>query len=147
MSAASTPLAKIIENDDRRSTAQSTESLLVQLGPDAGARSEGEQSNRFAAVTQRHHEQPRAPVFACLRIAHHRTGPVFDLALFADPSFDNDRSFGRVSPAQTAHEPLDALIAAREPVGVQQILPDAHSVSAPAQLLSYPLAITAPRSN
>src|SRR5215472_15198904 len=133
--------AKIIQNDDARAAAKPAEGLLVQLGPDAGARSEAQQSNRFAAITQRHHEQPRAPVFARLRVAYHRTRAVIDLALFADLSFDNDPRFRRPGTAQFAHETLHALIAAREAVAVHQVLPDAHRVPAAPQLLRDPLAI------
>jgi hypothetical protein len=51
------------------------------------------------------------------------------------------RASGDDRSAQLAHEALHALIAAREPVPVNQILPDAHRVAAPRQLQLDHLAI------
>jgi hypothetical protein len=33
----------------------------MQLGPDLGTGAEHQQTNRFAALTRRHHEQPHSP--------------------------------------------------------------------------------------
>ncbi len=39
------------------------------------------------ALAQRHHEQPRALVFARIRVARHQTGAVINLAYFAYQTF------------------------------------------------------------
>ena len=105
----------------------------MQFGPDARAGAEHQQPNRFAAVAQRQHEQPRAPVLAGLRIAHHRAGAVIDLRFFAGRGLDHHAGFRRRRSAQLADEALDALIAAGEAVVVHQVLPDGHGVAAPRQ--------------
>ena len=50
---------------------------------------------RLAAVAQRQHEQPRAPVLAGVRIAHHRAGAVIDLRFFAGCGLDDRACFRR----------------------------------------------------
>jgi hypothetical protein len=71
-----------IQDYDPRRTAQPPKGLLMQLGPYSRTRTENQQPNRFATVAQHHHEQPRAPILAAVRIAHHRPGAVINLAFF-----------------------------------------------------------------
>ena len=87
----------------------------------------------FAAVAQRQHEQPRAPVLAGLRVAHHRAVAVIDLRFFAGRGLDHHASFRRWRSAQLADEALDAVVAAGEAVVVHQVLPDGHGVAAARQ--------------
>ena len=122
--------AQIIEHHHASHAAQSAKRLLVQFGPDLRAGAEHQQANGFAAVAQRQHEQPRAPVLAGVRIAHHGAGAVVDLSFFAGRGFDHHAGFRRRRSAQLAHEALDALIAAGETVAVHQVLPDRHGVAA-----------------
>ncbi len=132
---------KIIENDDSCGSAQSPEGLLVQFGPDAGTGSEGEKTDRLAAVTQRQHEQPRTPVFACYRIAHHRAGAVIDLALFSGWRFDDRSCFWRRGCAKFPRVAQHALVATVESVTVDQVLPDSHRVAAEFKLLCYQFTV------
>jgi hypothetical protein len=96
----------------------------MQLGPRTRTGTEGQQPNTFATATQRQYKQSCAPVLAAVWIAHHRAGAVIHLALFARPRFDDHARFRRHRSAQLAHQTLDALIAAREPVSIDQILPE-----------------------
>ena len=49
----------------------------------------------FARVAERQDEEPRAPVLARLRMAHHRAVAVIDLAFFAGRGRDDDAGLGR----------------------------------------------------
>jgi hypothetical protein len=71
--------AQIVQHQCARHSSKPAESFLMQFGPDALARSEHQQSNAFAAVAEREHEQPCAPVLARVRVAHHRTAAVVNL--------------------------------------------------------------------
>ena len=71
--------AQIVEYDDPCHTTQSAEGLLVQFRPDLRTGAEHQKTDRLAAVSQRQHEETRAPVLASLRIAHHRAAAVIDL--------------------------------------------------------------------
>ena len=88
-------LAKIVEHDHARDAAEPAKGLLMQLGPGLRTGAEHQQPNRLAAVAERQHEQPRAPVLAGVRIAHHRAGAVIDLSLFAGRGLDHRASFWR----------------------------------------------------
>jgi hypothetical protein len=57
-------LAQVIEDHSAHSAAQAAKRLLVEFGPGARARMEDQQADRLAAVAERHHEQPHAPVLA-----------------------------------------------------------------------------------
>ena len=127
------PFAKIIQNHDSRRSAQPPKGLLMQLGPDAGTGTEAQQPNRFATVAQRQNEHPGTPVFAALRVAHHRAAAVINLRLFAGRRFDHHPRFRGSPSAQFAHETLHALVASRKPVTVDQILPDPHRIAASRQ--------------
>jgi hypothetical protein len=83
----------------------------VQLSPDARTGAERQQTNRFAAAAQRHHEQPSALVLAALGITHHRSGAVINLRLLAGRGKDNDAGFGGLRSTPPAHEALHALLA------------------------------------
>ena len=127
-------LAKIIQDHDPRRTAKPAKCLLVKLGPHPRTRSEGQQANTLATTAQRQNKQPRAPVLATVGIAHHRPRAVVNLAFFASRSFDDRPRFRRCGAAQIAHESPHALVTTREPVAVDQILPDSHRVPATLQL-------------
>ena len=124
--------AQVVEHHDARGSTQPAKGLLVQLGPDSRAGPEHQQTNGFAAVAERQHEQPRAPVVAGVRIAHHGAVAVIDLRFLAGRSFDHRAGFRRGGAAQLADEALDALVARREAVAVHQVLPDGHGVAARA---------------
>ncbi len=124
-------LAKVVQHDDTRRSAKPAKCLLVKLGPHPRTRFEDQQTNTLATAAQRQHEQPRAPVLATVRIAHHGAGAEINLALFTKPRLDDHSRFRRCGSAQRAHQTLDALVAAGEPVPVYQILPDTHRVAAP----------------
>ena len=126
--------AQIIEHHHASHSTQSAKRFLVQLGPDPRAGAEHQKANRFPAVSQRHHEQPRAPVLAGVRIAHHRTGAVIDLRFFAGRGFNHHAGFRRGRSAQLPHEALDAGVSPGETVAVHQVLPDGHRVAALRQL-------------
>ena len=127
-------LAKIIQNHDPRRTAKPAKCLLMKLGPHPRTGTEDQQPNRLAAAAQRHHEQPRAPILARVGIAHHRPRAVINLAFFASRSFDDRPRFRCCGAAHIAHESPDTLVTTREPVAVDQILPDSHRVPAAFQL-------------
>src|SRR6266700_1651659 len=127
-------LAKVIENHDPRRTAKPAKCLLVKLSPHPRTRSEGQQANTLATTTQRHYKQPRAPILATIRSAHHRPRAVINLGLFARPRLDDHSRFRRRGTAQIAHESPHALVTTREPVAVDKILPDSHRVPATLQL-------------
>ena len=105
----------------------------MQLGPDSRTGTEHEQPHRFPAVAQCQNEQPRAPVLAGVGIADHRSSPVIDLALLTCLGPDDNTRFGSSVATQLAHIAFHALISAPEPVHVDQVLPDAHGVSAASQ--------------
>ena len=113
----------------------------MQLGPHPRTRSEDQQPNRLATAAQRQNEQPRAPVLAAVRIAHHRPRAVINLALFTGFRLDDHPRFRRYCSAQLAYESLNTLIAACKPVLIDQILPDTHRVAAARQLQLDHLAI------
>ena len=127
--------AQVIEHDRASDAAQASERLLMEFGPDPRTGLEGEQANRLAAVAEREHEQPRAPVTVGAWIAHHRTAPVVDLRFFAWRG-DDDRAGGLrrgLTPAQRPDEALDAGVAPREAVAVDQVLIDRLGVAALAE--------------
>src|ERR1700739_4949805 len=82
---------------------------------------------------QRHDEQPRSPILAALRIAHHRAGAVIDLCFLARRCRDHHAGFGSLCSAQLAHEALHTLGAVGEAVPVDQVLVDSHSIAAVAE--------------
>ena len=75
-------LAQIIEHHHASDSTEPAKRLLMQLGPDARAGTEHQEANGFPAVSQRQDEQPRAPILARLRVAHHRAGAIIDLRFF-----------------------------------------------------------------
>ena len=105
----------------------------MQFGPDPRTGMRHQQTNRLAAVAQRHHEQPRAPVFARGCVADHRAVAVIDLALFAGRGLDDHTSFRRLAGVKLADEAPHTLVAGGEPASVHQILPDGYGVAAPRQ--------------
>ena len=96
-------LAQIVEDDDARRAAEPAKRALVQLGPDLRARPPREQPHRLARVAERQDEEPRAPVLARRRVAHHRPVAVVDLAFLARRGRDDDARLGRrASPRSCA---------------------------------------------
>ena len=86
---------EIVEDDDAHRAAEPTKRALVELGPDLRARLPHQQPDRFARVAERQDEEPRAPVLARLRMAHHRAIAVIDLAFFAGRRGDHDARLRR----------------------------------------------------
>ena len=66
-------------------------------------------------------------------MAHHWAGAVIDLRLLASRGDDHDTGFWGLGAASLAHEALHALVAARESVLGNQILPDGHGIAAAAE--------------
>src|ERR1700732_4483287 len=132
---------KIVQNYYSRCAAQPAKRLLMQLRPHTRTRTKGQQPNTFATAAKRQYEQPWPPVLARIRIAHHRAGAVIHLALFARPSLDDCSSLSRHRSAKLAYKTLHALVAAREPMRVDQVLEDPRRVTATRQLQLDPLAV------
>ena len=101
-----------------------------QLGPGLRAGLEHQEADRLAAVTESQHEQTHAAILAAVRVADHGAGAVINLGLLTDRSLDHRAGFLGRAAEQFAYEALDALIAAGEAAGVDQILPDGHGVAA-----------------
>jgi hypothetical protein len=76
------PFLEIVEDDHARRPTEATKRPLRELRPDLRARLPHQQTNRFARVAERQDEEPRPPVLARLRVAHHRAIGVIDLAFF-----------------------------------------------------------------
>ena len=127
------PFPEIVENDQAGTAAKAAERRLMQLGPDAGTGSENQQPDRFAAIAQRQDKQSGPPVFARLRIAHHRACAVIDLGFFSRCRDDDSGRLRLLYSAQFASKALHALITAIEAILGDQILPDRHGIAASAQ--------------
>ena len=122
--------AQVVEDDHPYRTTQSTESFLVQFGPDLSAGMEGEQSDRLAAVAQRHHEQAHTPVLARYGITHHRAVAIVHLPFFTRCGDDDCTRFQRLDSAQLSDVAFDALVCAGESTLIDQVLPDSHGIAA-----------------
>src|SRR5262245_60057842 len=101
----------------------------MQFGPGAGARSPGQQANRFATVAERKNEQPCPAILTTLRIAHHRTAAVVDLRFFSRSGEDDPRWFRPLWSAQLANIALHRLIAPGKAVVRDQVLPDRLAIA------------------
>jgi hypothetical protein len=101
----------------------------MQFGPDPRTGTEHQKANGLPAVTQRQDEQPSAPILACFRITHQRSGAVIDLRFFADGCFNDHPCLGCRRSAQLSHEAFHAGVFVAEAVAVHQVLPDGHGVS------------------
>ena len=134
-------LFEIVEDDDADGAAEPAKRALVQLGPDLRARAPHQEPHRFARVAERQDKQPRAPVLAGLRVAHHRAVAVIDLAFFAGRRGDHDARFGRRRAAELRDEAPDAGVPRGEAVIVDEVLPDRHRVAAAPQRLGDQLAV------
>src|ERR1019366_1994083 len=86
---------------------------------------EHQEADRLAAA-EGQHEQAHAVVLAAVRVADHRTGAVINLGFLTDRRFDHRAGFLGRATDQLAYEALDALIAACEAAGIDQILRDRH---------------------
>ena len=126
--------AQIIEHHHASHSTKPAKRLLMQLGPDARAGTEHQEADGFAAVSQRQDKQPRAPILARLRVAHHRAGPIIDLRFLTRGRLNHHARFRRGRSAQLPHEAFDAGVFFGEAVAVHQILPNGHSVPALGQL-------------
>ena len=122
--------AQVVENDHATNSAEPAKCFLVQLGPDAGAGSEREQTDAFAAVAEGQHEQPGASVLPTPWVTHHWPVAIINLRFFAGCRLDHDTGFRRTLSAELPDEALDALIVPRETVLVHQVLPDRLGVTA-----------------
>jgi hypothetical protein len=76
-------LFEIIEDRDPGRAAEAAKGALVELGPEAGARADGEHADALAAVAESEDEEPRAPVLPRGGVADHRLGAVVDPPLLA----------------------------------------------------------------
>src|SRR5450756_2078831 len=123
-------LAKVVEHYYSRAATQPAEGLLMQLGPGLRAGLEYQEADRLAAVAEGQHEQAHAAVLAAVRVADHRAGAIIDLGLLTNRRLDHCAGFLGWATDQLAHEALDALIAAGEAAGIDEILPDRHGVAA-----------------
>src|SRR5215813_15210638 len=105
---------QVVEDDEARTATQSTEGLLVQLGPDARTGTKRQQAYRLSAVTECHHEQPCASILTALRVADHWAGTVIDLRLFSRSGDDHGSCCDRLVSAQLANKAFDRSIASAE---------------------------------
>ena len=122
------------KHDHARAAPEATKGFLVQFGPDARTGTESQEACRFAAATQRHHEQSGAPIFSALWVAGHRALAVIDLGLFSRRGEDHRTRLQWLVSAQLAHEAFDRLIAAVEPMLGHQVLPDRRGIATTAQI-------------
>src|ERR1700734_1924993 len=106
----------------------------MQLRPNTRTGTEYQKSNSLPAVSQRQDEEPRAPILARLRVAHHRPGAIIDLRFFTRGRLNDDARFRRGRSAELPHEALDAGVSFAEAVAVHQVLPNGHGVPAFGQL-------------
>ena len=88
--------AQIVE-DDRRATAPPSRRNARSCSSAQTCVLDCQASRRTALrlVAEREDEEPRAPVLAGLRMAHHRPVAVIDLAFFAGRRGDHDARLGR----------------------------------------------------
>jgi hypothetical protein len=121
---------QVIEHHHTRRAREPPKSLFMQLSPGLRTGTKHQQANRFAAVAQRHHKQPRAAILASNGIADHGPSAIVNLAFFTWGGFDYRARFRRVIESQLADEALDALVTAGEAAGVHQVLPDRHGIAA-----------------
>lgn len=123
-------LAEIVEDHGASDAAQTAEGLLVEFGPNARARLEGEQVHGLAAVAESEREHPGAAATAGVRIADHRPAAVIDLGLFAGRRDDDGAGLRRDATLQPVDEAFDALVGAAEAVIIDQVLVDGLGVAA-----------------
>ena len=102
----------------------------MQLGPDLRTRAKRQQPDALAATAQREREQPHPAVLARLRVAHHRAIAVVDLALGTRSRLDHRMRLEGLLTAQRDHEATNTLVAVREAVIIDQVLPHRHRVAA-----------------
>src|SRR2546428_3310220 len=131
MSAVRTPSRRLSSTTTCNAAAETPEARLVQLGPTARARGEGQQPDALAAIAEREDEQPGTSVLARARVAHHRAVAVVDLALFPRRRDDDRVRLGRLRPPEAAHEATHAGVLGREAVVVDEIPPDRDGVATP----------------
>lgn len=112
----------------------------MKLGPDLLAGLPDHAPETASRVPQGHHEQPRAPVPAALRIAGQCAFTIIDLSFFAGGERKTVELLG-INVAQGAHETLDALVARGECELIDQILIDRLRVAPQPDLLFDPVAM------
>src|ERR1035441_9151682 len=123
------PLAQVVEHHDTGHPAQPAEGLLVQFGPRLRAGAEHQQANRLAAVAERQHEYPCAPVLAAVRLADHGKSAASDREFSARRGLDSRAGLRQLLPTELTNESLDALICAGETIAIHQILPDGLGIA------------------
>src|SRR5215475_10273403 len=126
-------LAQIIQNDDPRSSSQAAKCFLMQLGPDARTGVKRQQAYRLAAVAQRQHEQPRAPILTALRVAHHGPATIIDLGFFSWCGEDDRSRLWRLGSTQPNHVSPNTLVAGAKAMVGHQILPDRSGITTTTQ--------------
>src|SRR3989442_8039463 len=131
MSAVRTPSRRLSSTTTCDAAAETPEARLVQLGPAARARGEGQQPDALAAIAEREDEQPGPSVLARARVAHHRAVAVVDLALFPRRRDDDRVRLGRLRPPEAAHEATHHGVLGREAVVVARIPSDRDGDASP----------------
>ena len=105
----------------------------MQFGPDAGTGAKNEETNGLAAVTERHHEEPRAPVLASLGVADGRSAAVIYLRFFPWSRDDHNSRLRNLGTPELADKAPHALIATGEAGLGDQVLPDGLGVASSGQ--------------
>jgi hypothetical protein len=141
--------AEIVEHDDTDHSTETTKRFLVELGPDARARSEAQQPNRLATEAERQDEESRAAV-STTRIADHRTCAVVDLTLDTRRRHDHRMRIRAALLRQSPDEALHAGVLRGEAVLIDEVLPDrlrvATDLDRPLDDLAVRLASTGLRA-
>ena len=137
---------QIVEHDHAQRATEPTKRPLVELDPHLRARLPHQQTDRFARVTEREDEEPRAPILAVCAERTIRTLAVIDLAFFARRRGDDDARLRRRRATQREDEATHAGIARGEAVVVDEVLPDGHRVAAPSERLDDQLSIRLART-
>ena len=115
--------AQVVENHDARRSPETTECLLMQLGPNLHAGAEHQEAHALPAVPERHHEQPRTAILAALRISDHGAGAVIDLPFLTRGCLNHHSRFRRDCDLQLAYVALDTLITGGEALVIDQVRP------------------------
>ena len=130
-----------IEDNDAGRTAHPAERPLVQLGPDLRAGAGDQEPDGLARVAQRQDEEPCPPVLAGGRVTDHGSFAVINLAFLSGGAGDDDPGLdGGLTPDGRDEAP-HARIARREPVVVDQVLPDGHGVAPAAERVDDQVAV------
>ena len=119
---------QVVEDDHGGGPTQPPKRALVELTPDRRARLPREQPRRLPRVREREEKQARAAVLPRLGAAHHRPVAVIDLSFLAGRRRNDDARLGRGRAAEFRHESSHAGVPGREPMVIDQVLPDRHRI-------------------